>query len=75
MRNADVIVFVREGEVMETGCHEELMAKGGFYYQQVILQTVVEEVEGYEDGDDEVMEDENGERFVYYDTIPIFRIG
>ncbi len=31
VRNADCILVVRDGNVVESGSHEELMAKGGFY--------------------------------------------
>jgi ATP-binding cassette subfamily B protein len=30
--NADVIVVMKDGRIIETGNHEELMKKGGFYY-------------------------------------------
>lgn len=33
--NSDKIVFVEQGQVMEEGTHEELMAKQGYYYQLV----------------------------------------
>ena len=31
VRNADCILVVRDGNVVESGTHEELMARGGFY--------------------------------------------
>ncbi|MEG0749633.1 MAG: ABC transporter ATP-binding protein, partial [Carnobacterium sp.] len=31
IRDADNIIVMNEGDVMETGTHDELMAKGGFY--------------------------------------------
>lgn len=31
IENADMIVAMREGEVIEAGSHEELLAKGGYY--------------------------------------------
>ena len=31
IKNADLILVMREGDVIESGTHDELMAKGGFY--------------------------------------------
>ncbi|XP_055916390.1 multidrug resistance protein homolog 49 [Eupeodes corollae] len=42
--NADKIVFVRDGTVMEQGTHEELMAKKGLYYGLVNATKRNEEV-------------------------------
>lgn len=39
IRNADKILVINNGEVAEQGTHEELMAKGGFYYQLYMAQT------------------------------------
>merc|ERR1711915_1116887 len=53
VRNADVIVAVKDGEVVETGTHAELIQKRGFYYQLVLLQTMVEDdVDESNDKDD-----------------------
>ena len=31
IRNADKILVLRDGDIVESGSHDELMAKGGFY--------------------------------------------
>ena len=38
VRNADLIVAMNEGRVVETGTHEELLARGGLYAQLVSHQ-------------------------------------
>lgn len=44
MKNADLIVALQEGKVVETGTHNELMNRRAFYYNFVMLQTIAEEV-------------------------------
>ncbi|MCM1570237.1 MAG: ABC transporter ATP-binding protein/permease, partial [Roseburia sp.] len=36
---ADKILILQDGHITETGTHEELIAKKGYYYQMVALQT------------------------------------
>ena len=31
IKNADLILVMRDGDVVESGTHEELMQRGGFY--------------------------------------------
>lgn len=40
IRKADKIIVIDKGEVKETGTHEELIAKGGFYHKLYQLQFV-----------------------------------
>lgn len=37
-RNADKILILQDGEITESGTHEELIAKKGYYYELVKLQ-------------------------------------
>ncbi len=39
VRNADKIIVLHQGRVVEEGRHEELLAQGGFYAQLVQRQT------------------------------------
>ena len=33
IKNADLILVMKDGDIAEQGTHDELMAKGGFYYK------------------------------------------
>ncbi|MBR3404570.1 MAG: ATP-binding cassette domain-containing protein, partial [Firmicutes bacterium] len=33
IRNSDVIIVMKDGDIIETGSHDELLEKGGFYHQ------------------------------------------
>ena len=43
IRNADLILVMKDGDVIESGNHEELMKSGGFYYSLYQSQFDVEE--------------------------------
>ena len=38
VRDADTIVALNEGRVIESGTHDELLARGGLYAQLVVHQ-------------------------------------
>ena len=38
IRNADLIIVVDHGQVVEQGTHKELMGRKGFYYQMYQAQ-------------------------------------
>ena len=43
-RDADRIVVLRDGYIEESGTHEELLTKKGYYYELVKLQTGLDEL-------------------------------
>ena len=45
VRAADFIVYLRDGEIIEQGSHDELLARHGAYYELYRRQRLVEEVE------------------------------
>ena len=36
IRNADLILVMKDGDIIEQGSHDELMEKGGFYKELVL---------------------------------------
>jgi ATP-binding cassette subfamily B (MDR/TAP) protein 11 len=59
IRNADIIIGLERGQVVEYGAHNELMKRKGLYYELVTTQSEEkkEEVESDSDNDDEVEKD------------------
>ncbi len=43
IRNADIILVINNGEIIERGTHEELLRKRGFYYNLYMSQFGIEE--------------------------------
>ncbi len=47
IRNADRIIFIKGGQLLEDGSHEELMKKGGYYYDLYMSQFRNEKINNY----------------------------
>jgi ATP-binding cassette subfamily B protein len=52
VREADMIVYLRAGEIIEQGSHDELVARRGAYYQLYQRQRLIREVEGFKHGEE-----------------------
>lgn len=65
IRNADLIIGIEHGEVVECGSHDELMERKGLYYELVIAQT------SKESDDDEESGSESDENDTTTDVVPV----
>ena len=44
IQNCDMIMFISDGGIAESGTHEELLAKKGRYYELYTAQSIAENV-------------------------------
>jgi ABC-type protease/lipase transport system fused ATPase/permease subunit len=61
IRNADIIIGLERGKVVEYGIHDDLMEQKGLYYELVTAQTQKEkekEVDPESDGEEDEIEKE-----------------
>ncbi|XP_012942089.1 ATP-dependent translocase ABCB1 [Aplysia californica] len=61
VRNADKIVAFSEGEAIEEGTHDQLMARQGLYYQLVQIQANIEKESNLDIADVEIVEEDDWE--------------
>jgi ATP-binding cassette subfamily B protein len=52
VRDADIIVYLRGGEIIEQGSHDELLARRGAYYELYRRQSLAREVETLSHGEE-----------------------
>ncbi len=54
IRNADLIIALDKGEVIENGTHNDLMEQKGLYYELVTAQQRKEKIEDGDSSDEEI---------------------
>jgi len=64
IRNADLIIGLERGQVIEYGTHNDLMEEKGLYYELVTAQTQKEKEEETEPESDKEEDDEIEQEFV-----------
>jgi len=47
VKEADLIVYLKEGRIVEQGTHQELLARGGHYHRLYQRQLLTRELEAY----------------------------
>ncbi len=62
IRNADLIIGLEKGEVVEYGTHDDLMEKKGLYYELVTAQTKKEKEKEKEKEEDDGDDDDEAEK-------------
>jgi len=64
IRNADLIIGLEKGEVVENGTHDDLMEKKGLYYELVTAQTKKEKEKEKEKEEEDDDDDEAEKKFI-----------
>ncbi len=68
IRNADLIIALDKGEVIEYGTHDDLMERKGLYYELVTAQTQKEKEKEEADADSDKEDDEVEQKFIRQKT-------
>jgi ABC-type multidrug transport system fused ATPase/permease subunit len=68
IRNADLIIGLEHGHVIEYGTHDDLMERKGLYYELVTAQTQKEKEKEEADDDSDKEDDEVEQKFIRQKT-------